>query len=140
MRTKLLILLMLTLIVSPASAKEYIVKMVSDPGAVRAHYFDPSKLNIQVGDTVTFVNVQNKGHDVMFDMVPKKAELAMSPMMKKKGQKWSYTFKVPGSYRFHCHPHEKHGMKGSIIVGKPSKKSEVKFMDHGDMDHKKHGH
>jgi plastocyanin len=38
-------------------------------------------------------------------------EMIMSPMQEKKGDKFSYTFTVPGTYKFHCHAHEQLGME-----------------------------
>jgi plastocyanin len=29
---------------------------------------------------------------------------------------WDYTFKVPGTYKYTCVPHEKDGMNGQIVV------------------------
>lgn len=73
-------------------------------------------------------------HDVMFVGVPKGVnEMIMSPMHEKEGDKFSYTFTVPGTYQFHCHPHEKLGMKGTLIVGTPSKPGETVVMDHHKM-------
>jgi plastocyanin len=121
----------------PAFAKEYTVKMVTDEDKEYSYRFDPDKLTIQPGDTVNFVNAQDDRHDVVFASVPKTAELAKSPMLKKKDQSWSYTFTQPGTYKFHCHPHAKFDMRGTIIVGQPSKPEDVKSdashrHDHGD--------
>ncbi|TKW61115.1 MAG: hypothetical protein DI628_00350 [Blastochloris viridis] len=120
----LMIATALTLIAVPAFAADYTI--------TEANYkFTPKNLTIQPGDTVTFVNGENKGHDVMFVSVPKGVdEMIMSPMMKTKGEKFSYTFTVPGTYEFHCHPHEDQGMKGTLIVGAPSKAGETVKMSH----------
>lgn len=120
----LMIATALTLIAVPAFAADYTI--------TEANYkFSPKNLTIQPGDTVTFVNGEEKNHDVMFVSVPKGVdEMIMSPMMKKQGDKFSYTFTVPGTYQFHCHPHEEQGMKGSLIVGAPSKPGETVTMDH----------
>jgi Cu(I)/Ag(I) efflux system protein CusF len=100
----------------------------------KPYYFAPDKLTIQPGDTVTFLNAQDDTHDVMFVNVPKGVdEMIMSPMMEKADEKFSYTFKVPGTYQFHCHPHEEMGMKGTIIVGAPSKPGTTVAMDHHKM-------
>ena len=32
------------------------------------------------------------------------------------GEVWSYTFNVPGTYRYVCLPHEQQGMLGTVIV------------------------
>lgn len=123
----------LLLIAAPVYAKEVIVKEISDDNTGRA-YFSPDKLTVQPGDTVTFENVQDSPHEVMFVNVPKQVdEMIMSPMQNNKGEKFSYTFTVPGTYQFHCHPHEAAGMKGTLIVGTPSKAGETKPMDHHKM-------
>jgi plastocyanin len=124
---KLLLTTALTLLAVPAFAKEYTI-------TASGMSFEPSNLTIQPGDTVTFVDEENKKHDVMFVNVPKGVdEMIMSPMMKKKGDKFSYTFNVPGTYQYHCHPHEELGMKGTLIVGQASKPGETVAMDHHKM-------
>ncbi len=128
---KLLLTTALMLAATPAFAKDYTIKEVTDYDAKKQHYFSPDKLTIQPGDTVTFVNAQDEIHDVMFVNVPKQVdEMIMSPKQEKKGDKFSYTFTVPGTYKFHCHAHEKLGMEGTIIVGQASKPGETKKMDH----------
>jgi len=73
-------------------------------------------------------------HDVMFINVPKGVdEMIMSPMHEKEGDKFSYTFTVPGTYQYHCHPHEALGMKGTLIVAAPSKPGETVAMNHHKM-------
>lgn len=134
----LLLATALMLAATPAFAKDFTIKEVTDPnGGKNPYYFSPDKLTIQPGDTVTFENAQDDTHDVMFVGVPKAVdEMIMSPTMEKQGQKWSYKFTVPGTYQFHCHPHEELGMKGTIIVGAPSKAGETKEMDHHKMGQK----
>ena len=143
---KLIISLLLLTIASPAFAKEYTVKMVTVPGPDEIYRFEPDKLTIQQGDTVTFVNVQDDEHNVMFEEVPEGADFATSPMLKKEGEKWSHTFTKEGSYKYHCHPHADWGMEGTIIVGKPSLPEAQKIDEHHhhhhhdkmNMDHHKH--
>lgn len=128
---KLLLTTALLLAATPAFAKEYVIKEVTDLDAKKQNYFSPDKLTIQPGDTVTFENVQDEQHEVMFISQPKAVdEMIMSPMHEKKGEKFTYTFTVPGTYKFHCHPHEALGMEGTLIVGEPSKPGETKKMDH----------
>ncbi len=137
---KLLLTTALTMLAMPALAKEYTIKEVSDPAGDKPYYFDPAELTIQPGDTVAFVNAQDDMHDVMFINVPKGVdEMIMSPMHEKEGDKFSYTFTVPGTYQFHCHPHEALGMKGTLIVGEPSKPGETVAMDHHKMTEKVEG-
>ena len=133
---KLLLTTALVMLATPALAKEYTIKEVSAPAADKPYYFEPSELTIQPGDTVTFVNAQEDMHDAMFDAVPKKVDgMIMSPMFEKEGEKWSYTFTVPGTYQFHCHPHGALGMKGTLIVGAASKPGETRTVDHEAMEH-----
>lgn len=137
---KLLLTTALMLATSPAFAKEVIVKEVTDYDAKKQNFFSPDNLTIQPGDTVTFENVQDEPHEVMFISVPKGVdEMIMSPMHEKKGDKFSYTFTVPGTYKFHCHPHEKLGMDGTLIVGQASKAGETKMMDHHKLTKKLEG-
>ena len=128
---KLLLTTALMLASTPAFAKEYTIREVTDYDAKKQHFFSPDKLTIQPGDTVSFENAQDEPHEVMFINVPKAVdEMIMSPMHEKKGDKFTYTFTVPGTYKFHCHPHEKLGMDGVLIVGQASKPGETKAMDH----------
>ena len=135
---RLITFLVLAFVMFPslAMAKNYTIQEISDPTGKRPYYFDPSKLTIQPGDTVTFVNAQEDMHNVMFDVVPKGADsMIMGPDQKEKGSKWSYTFTVQGTYHFHCHPHEALGMKGTLIVGHASALGDTKNVDHdGNMN------
>ena len=116
----------LTMMASPAFAKDYTIKQISDPAGNKPYYFSPDNLTIQPGDTVNFIDAQDDMHDVMFVEVPKGVnEMIMSPMSEKEGDKFSYTFTVPGTYKFHCHPHEALGMTGTLIVGQASKPGET---------------
>ena len=128
---KLLLTTTIIMAVTPALAAEFTIKEVTDYGAKKQNFFSPDKLIINVGDTVTFENAQDEPHEVMFISVPKGVdEMIMSPMHDKKGDKFTYTFTVPGTYKFHCHPHEALGMNGTLIVGQVSKPGETVKMDH----------
>jgi plastocyanin len=130
---------------APAFAAEHTVRMVTEKGAKQPYRFSPAKLSIARGDTVTFVDEQDDSHDVMFESVPKGAEFAKSPMLTKKGQSWSYTFDIEGTYQYHCHPHAALGMRGTIVVGKASKPGDTQkdahhhHGEHGGMEHEQHG-
>jgi plastocyanin len=132
---KLLLATALVMLATPAFAKEYTIKEISDPAGDKPYYFEPSDLTIQPGDTVTFIDVQEDTHNVMFDEVPKasKDAMIMGPDQTKEGDKWSYTFTTPGTYHFHCHPHEALGMKGTLIVGQASAPGETRNVDHDEM-------
>jgi len=135
---KLLLTTALMLAATPAFAKDYTIKeFTKDDGSP---VFSPDKLSIQPGDTVIFENAEDTQHEVMFINVPKGVdEMIMSPMHEKKGDKFSYTFTVPGTYQFHCHPHEAAGMKGTLIVGQASKPGETKAVDHHKLTKKLEG-
>ncbi len=130
----LLLTTALILAATPAFAKDFTIKEVTDDNAKKQNFFLPDNLTIQPGDTVIFEDAQDGPHDVMFNVVPKTVdEMIMSPTMEKKGENFSYTFTVPGTYKFHCHPHEALGMTGTLIVGTPSKPGETKKVSHHDM-------
>ena len=130
----------LMLIGIAAAPKTHIIQQITDAPAGK-FYFLPQQLTIQPGDTVQFVNAQDESHDVMFVRVPRGVSgMIMSPLQKKKGDTFSYTFTIPGTYEYHCHPHEGLGMKGTLIVGQASKPGETKELDHDSMEHEEHGH
>jgi len=106
----------------PASAKEHIVKVVSDYDNLRM-YFEPKSLTVSPGDTVTWVNQAAEMHNMLTfpDGFPEGAQGFVSPYLKKKGERWSFTFEVAGSYEYHCLPHLPMGMHGVVIVDHPSK-------------------
>ncbi len=116
-------LLFVAALVPPVtSAKEVEIKMTDTPAA-----FVPSKVTVKVGDKVEWINNAQSLHSV--DADPSKAQTPgdivlpagakpfdsgfMAP-----GAKYSYTFTVPGTYKYVCLPHEKDGMKGEIVVEK----------------------
>ncbi|MDD9903553.1 MAG: plastocyanin/azurin family copper-binding protein [Rhodospirillaceae bacterium] len=105
--------------------KEHIVKIVSDYENLRM-YFKPKTILIKPGDTVTWVNVAAEEHNVLVypDGFPKGAKPFASHYMTKEGEKWSHTFKVKGSYEYHCIPHLPMGMHGTVIVARPSAEEE----------------
>lgn len=124
------------LIASPqlSYSKEYTVKMISANENID-YSFEPKELHIKSGDTVTWLNMQDEGHNVMAESVPKEAESFSSPPLEKNGEKWSYTFKTSGTYKYHCHPHAA-VMSGVIIVDKPSAPAQVKEINDNTHEHK----
>jgi len=119
-----------------AQAEDFTVHMKfnEDSGAV---YFEPRKLEIKKGDTVTFVHKDPYNvHNIMFEPngVPKNAKIPMmSPEEMNEGDSWKVTFNQSGSYAYHCHPHYDAGMMGEIIVDRPStpeEKSTAPAMGH----------
>ena len=106
---------------SAVAAEEHIVKIVSDYENLRMA-FEPKLITIKLGDTVTWVNQVEEEHNVVTypDGFPNGASALASPILTKQGQKWSYTFKVKGTYDYHCIPHLPMGMHGQVIVERPS--------------------
>ena len=78
--------------------------------------FDPSTLQIAVGDTVTF-KPSNPGHNSasIKGMIPTGAEPWDSGM----SQEITITFTEEGTYVFQCTPHLMMAMVGVITVGNP---------------------
>ena len=48
----------LTMMASPAFAKDYTIKQISDPAGNKPYYFSPDNLTIQPGDTVNFIDAR----------------------------------------------------------------------------------
>jgi len=106
---------------SPAFSETVTVQMFDTPAK---YVMDPVK--IKVGDTITWVNKGETVHTATTDpstapdpswaSVPKGAETWDSGYLNA-GDTWSYTFKVPGVYKYFCTTHVKEGMKGEIDVG-----------------------
>lgn len=110
------------LVVSPASAETYTVKLGADNGMLK---FDPPTLTIAQGDTVKFTNNKLPPHNVIFDdkSIPggEKAlatKLSHDQLMFSPGESFDITFSdVPaGDYTYYCAPHRGAGMVGKITV------------------------
>lgn len=92
-----------------------------------APYYAPDKLTIKAGQTVEWENDGKTVHSVT--AVPDDARNPMDVELPKgvqgfdsgfipPGGKFSYTFKVPGTYKYFCVPHENAGMTGYVVVKK----------------------
>ena len=114
----------LALLPNPAKAagSPLIIKM-SD----KAPFYAPEKVSIKVGDSVQWVNDGQTVHSVSTTVAnaqnPKdtsmpKGAVAFDSGFIPPGGDYSYTFTVPGTYRYFCLPHEKAGMVGVIVVKK----------------------
>ena len=101
--------------------KNHTVKVISDYDNLRM-YFKPKTLVVQPGDTVTWVNLAEEEHNVFSypDGFPKGGAPMQSHYMQKKDESWSFTFKLKGTYEYHCIPHMPMGMHGSVIVAQAS--------------------
>jgi len=105
---------------SIAAAKTVEIKMTDTPPK-----FMPMSVTIQKGDTVEWINNAQSLHsettnpavaqDPKDVSAPKDAKPFDSGFMPP-GAKWSYTFTVPGTYKYLCLPHEKDKMTGIVVV------------------------
>jgi pseudoazurin len=96
-----------------AEAADHQVMMLNK-GAAGAMVFEPAFLEIEVGDSVTFVPV-DKGHDAVSikGMVPDGAE----PFAGKINKEITVVFDAPGVYGVKCVPHYGMGMVALIVAG-----------------------
>jgi len=87
--------------------------------------FLPTTVTIKSGETVRWINDAKTLHSVDGDptMALKPADVSLPPGAKpfdsgfmKPDMSWEYTFKVPGTYKYTCVPHEKDGMNGEVVV------------------------
>ena len=105
-----------------AAGSPIVIKM-----ADKEPFYTPEKATIKVGDTVQWVNDGQTVHDVSTNAanaqnpkdtsMPKAAKPFDSGFIPPGGN-YSYTFTVPGTYKYFCLPHEKAGMVGVIVVKK----------------------
>ncbi|WP_457112603.1 cupredoxin domain-containing protein [Marmoricola sp. URHA0025 HA25] len=78
--------------------------------AIMNYAFSPAELNVEVGDTVTWTNMDTAPHTVTVTSGPVKfasANLA-------KGQTFSYTFTTAGTYSYYCAVHP--DMVAKVVV------------------------
>ncbi len=98
---------------APAFAADYEVHMLNK-GDAGAMVFEPAALQIQPGDTVTFIPT-DKGHNVetIKDLIPDGAETFKSKI----NENITVTFDVEGIYGLKCTPHFAMGMVMIVAVG-----------------------
>lgn len=83
---------------------------------VSSNDFTPQSINIQVGDTVRWTNVQGNhnvnGNQSVFASNPESFGNAVG------GPGWVYefVFTIPGTYDYQCDPHAGFGMVGDVTV------------------------
>lgn len=96
------------------AAADHEVKMLNKGSDGQAMVFEPAFLQIEVGDTVTFVPT-DPGHnaEVIKGMFPEGG----TEFKGKIGEEISVTFDVAGAYGYKCLPHFAMGMVGLIVVG-----------------------
>jgi plastocyanin len=77
--------------------------------------FEPDSLEIAVGTQVTF-RWESSGHSLIVDSQPDAVDWGGVEETKDEGYEHTHTFAEPGTYEYHCGPHEAFGMTGSITV------------------------
>ena len=111
----LLVSFFVALPLGAATAAEFDVSMLNKSSTGKERMvFEPSILDIQVGDTVNWL-ATNKGHNVEFikGAVPEGVGKFKSSL----GRDISFTFTEPGVYVYKCTPHFGMGMIGIVVVG-----------------------
>lgn len=114
----------LALLPNPAKAagSPVVIKMFD-----KAPFYAPGKVSIKAGESVQWVNDGQTVHSVSTaavnaqnrkDTSMPKGAVAFDSGFIPPGGDYSYTFTVPGIYRYFCLPHEKAGMVGVIVVKK----------------------
>jgi len=103
------------------AAETHTVRIVSDYANLK-FYFEPKSIIIQPGDTVVWINEAAEEHNVMTypGGYPKNAKGFRSPLLEDAEETFSHTFRVLGTYQYHCLPHLLMGMNGQIVVGRHS--------------------
>ena len=116
--------LALALLPNPAKAASspIVIKMLD-----KAPFYAPEKVSIKAGESVRWENDGETVHSVSTaaanaqnpkDAAMPKGAVSFDSGFIPPGGDYSYTFTVPGTYRYFCLPHEKAGMVGVIIVKK----------------------
>jgi len=122
MFTKLIAVSFATLLLVPAAlAEDHEVKMLNK-GVEAVMVFEPAFVKAVVGDTVTFITV-DEGHNVenIKDMLPAGVEQFKSKI----GKDYVLTLTAEGLYGVKCTPHYVMGMVALIQAGAPLNKKAV---------------
>jgi amicyanin len=100
--------LLATLLVAPFTGTAYAATGYHVP--IANYAYDPATLTVTVGDTVTWTNEDTVPHTVTTSSGP----VALNSPNLSKGQSWSFTFTVAGTYLYYCavHPY----MRAEVIV------------------------
>ncbi|MBA2778023.1 cupredoxin domain-containing protein [Billgrantia kenyensis] len=73
--------------------------------------FEPEELEVSVGTTVRWVNVERRSnHDIYFP----EEDIASGRLFPE--ESWERTFDEEGTYEYYCQPHQDRGMVGVIRV------------------------
>lgn len=77
---------------------------------IKAFQFKPDPLEVEVGDEVTFVNLDSTTHDVT------SKELGVAETLKGKNAETKITFDKAGTFKYVCTLHSGPGMRGQVVV------------------------
>lgn len=97
-----------------------VIEMIDQ--SATAYRFSRTRITVNPGDTLRFVQTGSNPHNVEFKKTPSGARLGtamMGPFLLAKGQTYDLVIDkrfAPGVYEFVCTPHEMLGMKGTLIV------------------------
>jgi len=122
----------LALLPDPAKAADNpVVTNAGNPLVIKmydkAPFYAPGKVSIKAGESVRWENDGETVHSVSTaaanaqnpkDTAMPKGAVSFDSGFIPPGGDYSYTFTVPGTYRYFCLPHEKAGMVGVVIVKK----------------------
>jgi pseudoazurin len=99
---------------APVLAADHEVQMLNKDSEGRAMQFEPAFLQVEPGDTVTFVPT-DPGHNsqALEDAIPEGAEAWRGAI----NEEITVTLTEPGLYAYRCMPHFALGMVGLIQVG-----------------------
>lgn len=98
----------------PAIAADHEVKMLNMGGDGQRMVFEPAYLEIEPGDTVTFLATDaSHNSEIIAGMLPEGAEGWKSRI----NEELTVTFDQEGVYGYKCLPHYAMGMVGIIKVG-----------------------
>ena len=102
--------------------------------------FEPPRVMIRRGDTVRWVMDSGPFHNAVAypNRIPFTVLPFEGPLLMKAGDSWSQTFFFPGTYEYHCHPHEALGMRGVVIVERESRLDEFRQVRAGEGVHAHH--
>lgn len=114
------LLLILTIIATPALAETKVIKQVMDMNSEnidKMYQFIPDYVEIEPGDKVLFKGTvgSHTAHSIQ-GMLPKGAK----PLMISGSNTEEVTFDKPGIYGIKCKVHHRHGMVALVVVGDPS--------------------
>jgi halocyanin-like protein len=85
---------------------------VGAPDSESQFVFSPPVLEVSTETTVEWEWAGSGPHSVSFE----EHEIGNEEVVSTPGVGFTHTFEEPGTYRYHCTPHESLGMRGAVIV------------------------